>query len=219
MRYSPAYLIWDRAGRIWNGATARWPKLKARTATPNQIRFFLENRAELGLELERAFVSFAGNNLKLEEFIPYCAYFSEEATRSLEIDSFKRVGFKVTYVKRYEDMDGAVADFISTGVFKKIPEVNFGIKGQITQPSFGLRFENENVGCVVVFQVRKREINMDVPIIGEEDLVSQHREYTELVLEFDYYAQNMEIDQFKCSKWLEEAMHVMRRDAAMVLRA
>lgn len=219
LRYSPAFRLWDRAGAIWTDAARRWPALTLREATPNQTRFTIENRAELGVQLERAAANLAASKITLEEFLPYCRFLSEIALSLLEIPTFTRVGFKPTFIKEYNNMDDAVRDFFATGMTKELIGKHFGIEGRSEAPNVTIRFEGEYLGCATSLLVRKRATKLDMPMIGaDDDFEPVTKEHLELVYECDYFTKvNMDIGQLKATQWVEDAMKVIRRDSNVIL--
>ena len=56
VRYENAYLLWDRAGLIWSQARTKWPAIIMKHAEPNDTTFSLDNRYELVVRLDSAFV-------------------------------------------------------------------------------------------------------------------------------------------------------------------
>jgi hypothetical protein len=218
LRYPNAYRLWDTAGSIWASAMHRWPALTLREAAPNQQRFSLENRAELSIHLDRAFVRTAGSKLTLDDLIPYCRFIADDALPLLEISTFTRVGFKPTFVKEYQSMDDAVKDFFSTGMVKQIVGKNFGIDGKSDSPTVTMRFEGEYLGCMTTLLARRRMTRLEVQTIGDEDFEPATKEHLELVYECDYFTKgDMTSGQLKASEWIEDAMHVIRRDSHVIL--
>jgi hypothetical protein len=221
LRYAHAFRLWDRAGAIAADAVYRWPALTLREGTPARIRLTLGTRAEINLQLERASVSVSGSKLKLEELAPYCL-FLEEALRLIEIKTFTRVGLKASFVKEYANgnIDDAVRDFVATGMSKAITGKHFGIEGKISIPSsVSTCFEGEYLGCTNTLQIRKRTVKLDVPpVIGIEDFMPVTNEHVELVYECDYFTkQDMDVGQLKAARWVDEAIHIIRRDANTIL--
>jgi hypothetical protein len=187
LRYPHAFRLWDRAGAIWANATHRWPALTLREATPNQTRFTLENRAEVSIHLERAFVNAAGSRLTLEEFIPYCRFIADDVPPLLDINTFVRVGFKSTFLKEYQNMDDALTDFFSTGMTKEIVGKHFGFEGKSEAPNVTIRFEGEYLACTTTLLVRRRTTKLEVQIIGDDDFQPITKDHLELVYECDYF--------------------------------
>jgi hypothetical protein len=219
LRYRPAFALWDRAGAIWAQAVERWPALTMRQVAPNQTSFVMDNRIELGVHLDRSFVSAAGSKLSLEELLPYCAYLTDNVLPTLHVDTILRVGFKATFLKEYQTMDAAVSDFLSTGIIKNITGKHFGIEGSIRVPAVNLRLEDEYRGCQIAFLIRERTLKIDMPFIGEEDITPSSRDHLELVFECDYYTKGtMSVGQMRARHWVEEALQVIRRDSGVILR-
>ncbi len=218
LRYPHAFRLWDSAGAIWTNATRRWPALTLRDAVPNQTRFTLGNKAEIGIHIDRAFVNVGASRVILDDFVPFCLFIVETAIPLLEIDTFTRVGFKSTFVKEYKTMDDAVNDFHSTGMTKQIGGKCFGIEGKSDSPSVTIRVEGEYLGCATTLLVRRRTTRLDVQVIGDDDFEPVTKEHLELVYDCDYFTKGeMAVGQLKASQWIEDAMHVIRRDSNVIL--
>ena len=55
-------------------------------------------------------------------------------------------------------------------------------------------------------------------MIGDEDFEPATKEHLELVYECDYFTKgDMTSGQLKASEWIEDAMHVIRRDSHVIL--
>jgi hypothetical protein len=219
LRYPNAFHLWDRSGKIWADAVDRWPSLTLREAAPNQTGFRLENRAEVAVHLDRSFAAVAGRQVKVDNILPFCLFLGEDVPPTLGITTFTRIGFRATFIKRYEKMEDAVTDFFETGMTKKFNGKPFGIDGNVDSPTVSIRFEGKSLGCTATLQVRKRTLKLDVPMIGaDEDFDPVTREHLEFVYECDYFTTApMARGQLKTDRWVNEAMHVIRRDSVLIL--
>jgi hypothetical protein len=219
LRHARAFLLWDRAGVIATDAAHRWPALILREATPGQVRLTLGTRAEISLKLEQAHVAISDNKLTLDELIPYSSFLYETTLRVLEINTLTRVSLKTTFIKEYSDIDDAVRDFVATGMTKALDGKHFGIEGKIASPStVVIRFEGDYLGCANTLQVRKRTSKLDVPVIGNNDFEIITKEHVEFVYDCEYFTTaDMNVGQLNATRWIEEAMRVIRRDANTIL--
>jgi hypothetical protein len=115
-------------------------------------------------------------------------------------------------------MKDAVTDFFSTGMTKKFDGKPFGIEGKVDSPSVTLRFEGNALGCTAVLQVRKRRMKLEVPFGAGEDFEPVTNEHLELVYECDYFTTtDILLGQLSTTRWINEAMHVIRRDSVLIL--
>lgn len=219
LRYARAFLLWDRAGAIAADAVHQWPELTLREGTLGQVRLTLGTRAEISVKLEQAHVAVARSKLKFEELAPYSAFLSETTLRLLEISTLTRVSLRTTSLKEYADIDGAIRDFVATGMTKELGGKHFGIEGKIASPSTVIiRFEGEYLGCANTLQVRTRTSKLDTPVIGNQDFEMDTKKHFELVYDCEYFTTaNMDVGQLKATRWSEEAMRVIRRDANTIL--
>lgn len=217
-RYPPAYHLWDSAGRIWTRASERWPRLASAESEPNSTKFLLDNRVELSVQLERSHVIMAGGRHDLDEFGNYCSFLFGQVTSILKVTTLTRVGVRAIFMKRYPDTMSAVSDFESTGILRTISGKHFGIEGRIDLPEAIMRYEDDNLGCRLHFFVRRRKISINIPILGEEDLKPIEDERVELIFDCDYYTNSdLSAGQLDAEEWVKQAVHVIRRDAKVVL--
>ncbi len=56
LRYSNAYLLWDKAGVIWHGLSNRWTNCEMKKAEPGVIEFHVDKRFVVVVKLDRTHV-------------------------------------------------------------------------------------------------------------------------------------------------------------------
>jgi hypothetical protein len=219
LRYERNYQHWDRAGRFWQTWLKNYPDTQLATANPNDIVFAGSKlRAQSGIE--RSHIMFSKPGLNLKEFIPAAASFTETLTEVLEISSFRRIGFRVIYARRYPSIREATDAVLSLGLLKTIPPESFGIEeGHAHLPEYANRLEGPGLG--VMFRIKAQEMNVSLEPpaeLSDSDMVAIKSTFQEVVLDIDYYTTSVVLlSQFRTKDWLEAAYHAIRRDSPRLI--
>lgn len=217
IRYPPAFIIWDRSGMIWSDVSKRWKKIQPRDVKPNNVRYLIDEHAELSIALETSAITIAKRDKAIDDLLPFCSFIEHHVNNTLDVVEYKRIGFREVYFIKYENIDQAVENFMSTGVLKQISGKHFGIDGKISLPECVIRFENENLGCAVRFFTQTNTATLEVPP-GEEDIKSLKLERHELILDCDYYTKvSTTVGQIKIENWVRQAHQVIRRDVGVII--
>ncbi|MCP4051297.1 MAG: hypothetical protein GY730_11405, partial [bacterium] len=113
-RYSTAYLLWDRAGLIWNKISSELHNLKMIKAEPATTTFISDNRYELSVKLDKSHFTDMKPCSGLKDFFKYSESFFSLVTNTLGISEFTRLGFRLVYVKNFPDKVSAAKSVLST---------------------------------------------------------------------------------------------------------
>jgi len=217
IRYPKAFLLWDRSGSVWADAFTRWPELKLITAQPNVMTFKLGSDIELAILLDRAHVISATTKHDPDLFGKLCAFIIDSAIE-VGVEKYSRVGYRLTFVKRYQTIDEATDAFASIDLVKFPKGKNFGIDGRIKNPDCSFRLEDENLGCRCQLAVQTKSTNIELPLGESEEVKFEASERHDLIFDCDYYTTaDVAVGQLKTDVWLRQAEQVMRRDAKVIL--
>lgn len=216
VRYAPAYLIWDRAGQIWADAVRRWPDFKPKDASPVTTRFWLSNRVEMLFQVQQAHVISVGPKIDLDEYISFCNSLIEQASGTLEVTSFTRIGLRHTFVKSFDTVNEASDAVLRTRILNFPGGKHFGIEGRINNPDINFRIEDEHNGCSGRILSQSKKIAVEVPL--GEDIGVNDTERHEFIFDCDYYTRaDTLVGQFRAADWIRQAVRVVRRDAKVFL--
>lgn len=217
IRYDNAYLLWDRSGLVWSEITKERPSAKMVKAEPMVSAFTLDDRFELTVTLDKAHLVDHTANSSLKEFTELAGTFIDIVTKSLEINKFTRIGFRVIYNKYFENKFAAADALMSTKLLSGPEGKHFNIQGKISMPTYSLVWEGESTALRAVLTARNKKIDFDVTP-GLEELSSVHIEKPEVVYDVDYYTLSHILKgQFNTRDWITQAYHLIKRDSKVFM--
>lgn len=217
IRYDTAYTLWDRAGLIWSKASSEWSNLRILEAAPNVTKFILNDRMELQVTLDKAHLIDLKATSSLKEFIEFAEIFINLVTKSLEINKFTRLGFRLNYFKNFPDQASA-ADALLACKKIVIPEgKHFNIQGKVLLPRYSFTWQGESTAIRVSLSAQDRKIDFNVSP-GVEELPPVHIEKHEIIYDVDYYTLNpISKGQLNVKDWIEQAYHLIKRDSIIFM--
>jgi hypothetical protein len=217
VRYDNSYFLWDRAGVIWTKITSLWPDLKIERIEPSITTFKLENKYQLSVNLDKAYIVDLKPSSSLKEFMEKANDFIRLISQTLEIINFTRIGFRLIYIKNFPDKYAAANSLLSTKMMIAPEGRQFNIEGKAFLPKYSLVWEGDSSGARILLEVRDKKIDFEAhPAI--EELNSIHIEKHELVYDVDYYAlAKVSIGQLNIKEWLDQIYHLIKRDSKTFL--
>lgn len=214
IRYDNSFLLWDRAGSIWNSFTKKHPELKIEQAEPNKQRFTDGKSFEYQIETNRAHVSEKRPSSALDKFKNFSDHLCSAVSKEMEIEVFERVGFRIQYFLVCKDQENALSAFLNMNLLRPPNEKVFGIEGNVKEGGLNIRIEDEEIGTIVRIQVIKRKIHFNAPIEVPE-LESVEVEEWGVTFDVDYYTvRPIMVSQFKVRDWIEHTHRLVRRDSS-----
>ncbi len=217
VRYDNAYLLWDRAGEIWSKVSSMWPDLKIEKVEPSIITFRLENKYQLSVNLDKAHIIDAKPSSSLNEFMEKADNFLKLVIQILQIKNLIRVGFRLVYIRDFNDKFEAADSLLSTKKLLVPSGRQFGIEGKVTLPRYALVLEGASTAVRVLLEVRDKKVDFDPPP-NIEELSPVHLEKHELVYDVDYYTLGkLSIGQLNIKEWLGQIYHLVKRDSKYFL--
>jgi hypothetical protein len=213
VRYANAYLLWDHAGALWAEAARIWPDLEIREAKPGVTIFSRPGKNDISVRLDKANFTFLRPKRNLDEFRANAATLIQLVCRQLEITDLSRIGFRIFYEKTYPDLHAASRAILDTVSIPAPPGKHFGIEGKYNSPEYTLRLEGKSTGMRFNMAARTGRLDFDAPWEIDE-LESIHKEFHQVAFDIDYYTlAPVSIGQLNIQEWINNAYHVIKRDA------
>jgi hypothetical protein len=212
VRYSPAFLLWDRAGQLWTEAREKWPGLEVLRAQPDITVFRVGLNQQMAVELAAARIIVHRPELPLTEFTEASKSFLEIVTRQLGLITLSRVGLRLVFYRAFPNRDSAGSAFLGTGLIS-LPEGRFfGTEGAPVVGECGLTWETKGVGvrASVGYQHRefKVEAGPDLPEAASKEFKSDG-----IVFDIDFYTiATIEVGQLGVGEWVEQHVRALKRD-------
>ena len=217
LRYAPALLLWDRAGRLWSRVLEKYPELKLLQAQPNQTVFNLGRDFQFSVQTEKANLITDEPEPGLEKFQELADSFVDTVVTTLEIAAVSRVGFRLTYFKTTRDQAEAVEVFRSTGRLRIPNGKLFGVENQHAGGAFTLRLEDKQLGATVRIEVEGRKVDFEPPF-GLKEVASVTDLRHGVTFDIDLFTTSATpVSQLRASEWIKQGLHVIRRDSSPFL--
>lgn len=212
LRYSPAFLIWDKSGELWTNVRKHFPALEPQGIQPQQVVFNAENRWHMEVNWDKARLTDFTPPAEFDEKLEKVEGFFSSIIDSLEITSFSRIGIRVDYAKAFSTRS-EVFDYIRKVTLKKdLPPKIFDVTPTVIKSVYHLSIEDEDLGCTFILEPVSRTI--DAPISPEyQALKPQKVEENFVRLTLDHYTtRNVLTDQFRLKDFVNRVRRVTHRD-------
>ncbi len=219
IRFDDAYILWDRAGKVWSKMSLSLPNLKMNVVEPNAISSIADDRYELSVKLGAAHLTDLKPSSSLKEFMANSELFLGIVANSLEIRDFTRLGFRLTYSRKFQSKREAADALISTKMLNVPSGKHFNIEGKVFMPEYALRWEGESTGVRVKLTAQDKKIDLNVGP-GVEEISSVHIETSEVLYDIDYYTlKTTKRGQLKFEEWISQAYRLVKRDRNVFMGA
>jgi hypothetical protein len=217
VRYDQAYLLWDRAGALWQAVHRIAPTIKLTESVPAKISGFIERRFHVSVELEKVLIIVYPPPSTVEDYIALCRDILAAAIDILGVKIYSRIGLRLIHHRRFRSSEEAADALLSTGIMKVPEGKHFGIEGPPKLPHYAIRLDGDNLAVQVNLHTQERKLKIDVPL-GETALESVEKDIFELIYDVDYFTiGTVDIGQFRASDWIPNALRVIRRDSKVFL--
>ncbi|MBZ5625245.1 MAG: hypothetical protein LAQ69_42075 [Acidobacteriia bacterium] len=212
LRFVHSYLLWDRAGRIWQETTRLLPKATVTNAAPNKI-VMKDGPVELNVEPDRVGIQLFDREL-LKGIPAVAAEFTQMVSSILELSEFTRVGLRMIYRKVFPTKGGAAAEIMKFG-FLRIPEDRyFGVAGLPLYPEITFRKEEGSKGFSIRIKAEAIEYKLELPYFWHKVAKSVSEVHETVTFDLDSYVQGtILLSQIAFEDWITQTLHVIRRDA------
>ncbi|MGH6825789.1 hypothetical protein [Methyloceanibacter sp.] len=216
IRYLDAFLIWDRAGAIWNEVAADYPNLQVDKASPQEVKVVIDqsSQAEVGINQSRCTVAEPKSNLSDLQNL------SDTVCRSLlsllEISVLTRIGMRLIYSKTFETRRAAAEFILAQSSLPGPKDKILNVEGTVLDPQRALRFEGETLGFTVV--LKAQETTLTIPLPTEfRDIVPLKTTRASASLDIDYYTTgSTPISAFDARALISSWHRIIKRDIAKV---
>lgn len=217
VRHETAYQLWDYSGRLWASVARIWPNLVADTVQPNLTTFHLDNRYQLSISMDKAYILDTIPTPNLQDFIEKANDFIKIIIQFLNIEYFKRIGFRLVYEKYFQTKEEAAAAMLSTKMIMVPEGPHFAIKGKVSLPKYSIRLEGESIGARILLEAREKKVDFDAPP-GMQELTSIHITKNILAYDIDYFTLSpVSTGQLNIIEWLKQSYHLIKRDSKSFL--
>jgi len=217
LRYTPAYLLWDRAGAVHTAALQKWHSLRVIRAEPGVTVFRLPPSSQITVTLERTTVETYKPDANLLEFIELSHFYTENLVRELGVSEFLRIGTRLIYAKTFPTIEEASQAILETRQVNVPAGKHFNIEGKGLYPEYTLRWEGEKTAVAVRLRAVGQKVEFDAPFAVEE-IASVHTERFDAIFDVDHFTgAATPAGQFRCKDWIQQAVHLTRRDSGAFL--
>lgn len=218
VRYPRAYLLWDRAGMLWTRLEKNWPELINQEASPARTVFVLEleNSYQLATELAASKIIAHDPKENLHEFCDVVAEFVDVVQSVLALDTFSRIGFRLSYFCKKSSLDEA-ARFVKDTNMVRVPDGPvFSLEPESVNAEVILVFKGANIGARVQINAATKVFEFTPPLGAPMKKIRD--ESHGVIYDVDYFTV-VEVGsaQIDFKEWIREAHHRIRRDSASFL--
>jgi len=212
-RFSPAYGLWDRAGRLWSSLKTALPDLRMLNAELNQTVFRLGNNCEFAARLENASISAFKPPRTLTQFSEHADQFFRVLCDVLEIYEYKRVGFRLIFARQFPTIQEASAALLTSKVLRWPEGKHFNHGGDPIRPEWALRWENGGSGIHIRLRVDERKYEFEPPLVWEGP-PPEKKELVTLTYDVDSYTLSaVLVTQMSFVDWIRQCVHLVNRDS------
>lgn len=214
VKYPHAWLLWDRAGAIWNGVRQKWHELplKSILAEPSRCVFRMGTEMDLAVELEASRIVSYSPSLSLERPAEVARDLVELLSQMLELTTFSRVGLRLIFFQEFPDRESATAEFMKTQLIHLHEGRHFGSEGDPVTTECAISWEMKARGVRVWLGYQRRQFKMETPL---EFTAIQPQDFTYhgLVFDIDFFTTaSIGVGQLGVQDWISQNVHVLRRD-------
>jgi hypothetical protein len=214
VRYTDRPLIWDQIGGLWQKLFASYPGARVRSGEPKQTVVQLDNRTVGVIELEKAYIAVddPGNDLAL--LLKAADPLVTQLVERLSIELFTRLGFRVNFERKFSSKTDASVFLLERLPFPRLSGKHFNIEGKLIEPTYGFRWEGDNIGCHVQCTAQTQQVAAEFPFafrdaLPEKRLLERHI----AIIDVDYYTTaDTPADLVKLSDLLPAWLRAIRRD-------
>lgn len=218
IRYEPSYLIWDRAGSFTNEIMSMVADSKVETANPSNVLLTIGKNCQVNAQADRTSITgYPSDALKIEQFYELTKKIASLITSTLEIKTYTRVGLRPIFIQDHKNKYEATEPILKAGLLKIIEGKNFNIEGKIALPHYAVLWEDEDMGLTI--NIRSEEKNLKAnPPLGETRVEAVNIDISELIIDLDYFTKGrVAVQKFDAIEWMKQTMHVLRRDASVLI--
>jgi hypothetical protein len=216
-KYPAAYRFWDTAGTIASELMEHWPGLQPINVMPGNIGFQMPKKFVFSVEVGRSSITF---------FLPDATtavaeesdLFFRTITKHIQISLIERLGLRFQCFKELSDRRSSACLLLSTGLLKLPEERVFGAEGDPVAAEVLVTFEGKGLGGTFKLASQSRQLNVELP---PEFPAPENMKFKMdgLLLDVDLFTTTpFSISMVGVKEWIEQALHVFKRDVSKFLR-
>lgn len=216
VRFPNAFQLWDRAGTLADALSKVWEPLSLTAASPGSIAFRLEREMNLAVELGRAVMGLYHPSSKpdVKQFDAFFAMVREY----LEVRTLQRVGLRFLSFKKCETLSMAASALLDVGILNVPTERVFGTEGEPTTAEAMIGFQGKGMGATLRIGTQTRQVKVELPLEVSPKISETHETLYGVSLDVDFFTPTeVQAAQMGLSEWIEQVMHVYRRDVPKFL--
>jgi len=219
LRFDEAFVLWDRAGALWEAVRRQFRTLKHSQVTPNQTTFTGDNRFTLVVSLDRAVITDHKPSGGTTATLDVMSKFAEVVLQHLEVPVLKRVGTRIIYSLRCKTSDEARAKLAEAMPLSFGEATFFNIKPTQFSPHLKIDVSDGELGYTVQFHKNEKKYEFDPPPeVSDLNLEPRNEAIEELTLDFDFFTtQPIPTESFDVRVWLAGWNKSLSRDADNLL--
>jgi len=218
IRFAHSYLVWDRAGLIWQEVSRLFPDAIVVNAQPNNVAM-REGAFELTWEPNRAGIQLFDSR-ELKRAPRLFAEFGQAIVSALQLRDLKRVGLRMIHGKTFPDKKAAAAAMLGCGLLSIPAGKHFGVSGEPLFPELSFRKEEGSKGYSVRLKAESLDYKLDLPYVWHKIAKSISETREQVTFDVDCYVEGtILLSQLSFEEWLTQTMHVIRRDYSPFLGA
>ena len=216
VRFPSAFQLWDRAGALSDALAKVWEPLSLTTAQPGSIAFRRGRDMNLAVELGRAVMVlfYPGSRPDVKQIDA----FFEVVREHLQLTTLQRVGLRFLLFKKFETLTKAASAVLGVGILNVPKERVFGAEGEPTAAEAMIGFSGKGLGGTLRIGAQTRQVNIDLPLEVSPDIKETHETSHGVSLDVDFFTpKEVQAAQMGLPEWIEQVMHVYRRDVPKFL--
>lgn len=218
LRYDPAYMLWDRAGKTWTDISRVFERLTVHHAPqPNQTSFEADDRYQLHLNIDRAYVIDYQSPKNIDEDSDKKEKFFSLVTDNLNIGSYSRIGTRLAYHLNFENLDEANSVLLDSNLVRTPKEKLLGVEAVGVKPHYQLLVEDDDLGYSVRMSAQNKIMRFDLPL-DAKNIENKEHQVSYLLLDVDLFTRKpVEVSSFNLKGWLEKVRRSTHRDLDKIL--
>ena len=217
-RYEQALRLWDRSGAIWGALCELWSEMEQDEIKPDSQSFHVGDQFELKVSLGSASIIEHRPKSGLEDFLKAAERFSSVVVNNLNISTYKRLGFRTIYHRKYDSIEYASQAVLGSGMLLLPESPIFNVKAQPSLPEVSVRWEDEKFGVRVMLKAQEEKLKFTPPALHADKLTHQAFESSFVSFDVDYYtAAPVSVDSVRTGEFLSQSYHVVKRDSKKIL--
>jgi hypothetical protein len=208
VRYSSAFLMWDRAGSVWDAVKERYPTITVQDAQPNQLT--------AALAIDKSLFSVTRPKNDLRELQTFGKVFFPALFDHLHVEVPTRVGLRVVYAKMFDKRDEAASFISQHSAMPKPRGKHLNVDGKLLDPDVAIRYETDKLGFSVRLKATEQTLSATFPP-EFRDLQPPKAVRNVVNLDVDYYAHgSTAVAAFDHEAIIDGWLHLIRRDIGKV---